>query len=52
MSYDGNGKPGKGFGRLAMKLNGMPSAVTRAVNGSPATRASEGLAPDTGSHDS
>ena len=31
MSYDGNGKPGKGVGRLAMKLNGMPSAVARAV---------------------
>ena len=31
MSYDGDGKPGKGVGRLAMKLNGMSSAVTRAV---------------------
>ncbi|MBK9160028.1 MAG: hypothetical protein IPM27_01445 [Nitrosomonadales bacterium] len=52
MSYDGDGKPGKGVGRLAMKLNGMPFAVTRAVNGSPATRASEGLAPQVGSHES
>ena len=31
MSYDGNGKPGKRVGRLAMKVNGMPSAVARAV---------------------
>ena len=31
MSYDGGGKPGKGSGVPAMKLNGMPFAVTRAV---------------------
>jgi len=31
MSYDGSGKPGKGVGRLAMKLNGTPFAVARAV---------------------
>ena len=31
MSYDGGGKPGKGVGRLARKLNGMPFAVARAV---------------------
>jgi hypothetical protein len=31
MSYDGNGKPGKGVGKSAMKLNGMPFAVTRAA---------------------
>ena len=31
MSYDGGGKPGKGSGAPAMMLNGMPSAVTRAV---------------------
>lgn len=31
MSYDGSGKPGKGSGTLARKLNGMPFAVTRAV---------------------
>jgi len=28
MSFDGGGKPGKGSGALAMKLNGMPFAVT------------------------
>jgi hypothetical protein len=52
MSYDGGGKPGNGVGTLARKLNGMPFAVARAVNGSPATRASEGLAPKVGSHES
>jgi hypothetical protein len=31
MSYDGDGKPGKGPGATAMSLNGMPFAVTRAV---------------------
>ena len=31
MSYDGNGKPGKGSGAPATKLNGMPSAVARAA---------------------
>ncbi len=31
MSYDGSGKPGKGSGRRAMSLNGMPLSVTRAA---------------------
>lgn len=31
MSFDGDGKPGKGPGATATSLNGMPSAVTRAV---------------------
>ncbi|OGS94905.1 MAG: hypothetical protein A3H31_04425 [Gallionellales bacterium RIFCSPLOWO2_02_FULL_57_47] len=31
MSFDGGGKPGMGSGAPATKLNGMPSAVTRAV---------------------
>ena len=31
MSHDGDGKPGKGPGRRAKSLNGMPFAVTRAV---------------------
>lgn len=31
MSFDGGGKPGKGSGVTARKLNGMPFAVTRAV---------------------
>jgi hypothetical protein len=31
MSYDGSGKPGKGPGRRAMSLNGMPLSVTRAA---------------------
>ncbi|MBI5626398.1 MAG: hypothetical protein HY935_04255 [Nitrosomonadales bacterium] len=31
MSYDDGGKPGKGVGAIARKLDGMPFAVTRAV---------------------
>jgi hypothetical protein len=31
MSHDGGGKPGKGPGRRAMSLNGMPLSVTRAA---------------------
>jgi len=31
MNHDGGGKPGKGSGVPAIKLNGMPLAVTRAV---------------------
>jgi len=31
MSYDGGGKPGIGVGLKARMLNGMPSAVTRAI---------------------
>jgi len=31
MSYDGGGKSGKGSGRRAMNLDGMPLSVTRAA---------------------
>jgi len=31
MSYDGGGNPGKGSGRRAMNLDGMPLSVTRAA---------------------
>ncbi len=31
MSYDGNGKPGKGPGATATSLNGMPFAVAQAA---------------------
>ena len=31
MSHDGGGKSGKGSGRRAITLNGMPPAVTRAA---------------------
>jgi len=53
MSYDGGGKPGKGSGAPAMKLNGMPFAVPRAVKADRLQREPvRGWRRGTGSHES
>jgi len=51
MSY-GGGKPGKGVGRLARKLNGMPSAVTRAAKRIACNVSQQGVGAEVGNHES
>ncbi len=51
MSDDGNGQPGKGSGTPAMKLNGRPFAVTRAVRRIACNVSQQGVGADTGNHE-
>lgn len=52
MSYDGNGKPGKGPGAAAISLNGRPFAVTRATKRIARNVSQQGVGAAIGSHES
>ena len=52
MSFDGGGKPGMGSGVTARKLNGMPSAVTRAVKRIACNVSQQGVGAEVGNHES
>jgi hypothetical protein len=52
MSFDGGGKPGKGSGATATSLNGMPSAVTRAVKRIACNVSKQGVGAKIGNHES
>ncbi len=52
MSYDGNGKPGKGPGATATSLNGMSFAVARATKRIACNASQQGVGIGEDSHES